>query len=174
MLQHERPARARTTGGRRGGSAGMMEGVMVERRRVMGGGVAAGLAALFAPADGEAAAQRDDDGALVARAVENLRATVQSEFQTQRSSPWRGVTLVREQQRTWLRSTQKYPDFLEVGINVWESLHDWHIHFQQPVNMARMTDGRYAIVFMFTTVILRPELMPDYVGLPYDADRPRR
>ena len=148
---------------------------MVERRQVMGGGLAAGLATLFAPADGAAAAQRDDDGsALVARAVENLRSTVQSEFQTQRSGPWRGVTLVREQQRTWLRSTQKYPDFLEVGINVWESLHDWHIQFQQPVNMARMNDGRYAIVFMFTTVILRPELMPDYVGLPYDADRPRR
>lgn len=148
---------------------------MVERRQVVGSGLVAGLATLFAPENAEAAAQRDDaGGALVAQAVHSLRETVQSELQTLRTGPWRGIALIREQQRNWLRSTQKYPDFIEVGVNLWESLHDWHVQFQQPVNMARMTDGRYAIVFMFTTVILRPELMPDYIGLPYDGERPRR
>jgi hypothetical protein len=44
----------------------------------------------------------------------------------------------------------------------------------QPIDMARMTDGRYVMVFMFTTIILRPEQMPTSVGLPYDAQTPRR
>ena len=148
---------------------------MVERRDVMGGGLVTGLAALFAPGAADAAPQRDgNDGAQIVRAVNELRETVQRELETFRSAPWRGVALVREQQRFWLRGAQKYPDFIEVGLNAWDSLHDWHVHYRQPINVARMADGRYAMVFMFTTVILRPEMQPDYVGLPYDAQTPRR
>jgi hypothetical protein len=58
-------------------------------------------------------------------------------------------------------------------VNVWDNLYDWHIRYQQPLNVARLPDGRYAMVFSFTTILLRPEHMPDYVGLPYDSD-PRR
>ena len=146
----------------------------MERRDMVGGGLAAGFAAMLSPAPANAALQRDGgDSERVVGALNQLRETVQNEFQTLRVGAWRGVGLIREQQRAWLRATQKYPDFLEVGINAWESLHDWHVRYQQPINMARMTDGRYAIVFMFTTVILRPELQPDYVGLPYDTETRR-
>jgi hypothetical protein len=144
-----------------------MEGDMVERREVMGGGLVAGLAALVSPAP--AAAQ--DSSPQVAQAVRELRETVRDQLETSRTGPWRGVEAVREQQRSWIRSTQKYPDFIEVGLDIWDSLHDWHVIFQQPISIARRDDGRYIMVFMFTTIVLRPEQMPNYVGLPYEADR---
>ena len=56
-----------------------------------------------------------------------------------------------------MRSTQKYPDFIEIGIDVWDNIYDWHVVHQQPVNMTRTSDGRYAMVFMFTTLLLRPD-----------------
>ena len=143
---------------------------MVERRDVMGTGLVAGLAALVAPgaAAAEAAAPQEE---RVVQAVLSLRETVQRELEALRDGPWAGIERIREQQRIWVRSTQKYPDFMEVGLDVWDSLHDWHVRYQQPINVARMTDGRYAMVFMFTTIILRPDQMPNYVGLPYDTRR---
>ena len=146
---------------------------MIERRDVMGSGLVAGLAALVAPGHADAEPQAQDDLQPVVNAVNSLRSSVENQFEVMRTAPWRGVSAIRAQQRPWLRSQQKYPDFIEVGIDVWESLHDWHVHYQQPINMARMTDGRYAMVFMFTTVLLRPELLPEYVGLPYDAETRR-
>jgi hypothetical protein len=146
---------------------------MVERRDVvMGSGLLAGMSALLTPASAAAAAQ--DGSPQVAQAINGLRETIATELEAQRTGPWRGIALIREQQRSWLRSTQKYPDFLEVGLEVWDSLHEWHVRYQQPINMARMTDGRYGMVFMFTTVILRPEQAPLYIGPPYDAQPPRR
>ena len=40
--------------------------------------------------------------------------------------------------------------------------------------MARTADGRYAMVFMFTTLLLRPEQATDFVGYGFDADAPRQ
>jgi hypothetical protein len=40
--------------------------------------------------------------------------------------------------------------------------------------MGRANDGRYTMIFMFTTLVLRPEQMPDYVGYPFDADSRRQ
>ena len=145
---------------------------MFQRRDVMAGGLVAGVAALMTP-DAEAAAQQDGAPQVV-RAMNDLRQSMQTELQALRDGAWRGVERIREQQHTWIRSTQKYPDFIEVGLDVWDSLFDWHVRYQQPINVARMNDGRYAMVFMFTTIILRPEQMPGYVGLPYDAQTPRR
>ena len=148
---------------------------MVQRRDVIGSGLVAGLAALVAPgaeaASPESPAPQDE---RVVQAVNGLRETVQSELEALRDGPWGGVARIREQQRTWIRSTQKYPDFIEVGLDVWDSLYDWHVRYQQPISVTRMNDGRYSMIFMFTTIILRPEQAPSYVGLPYDAQSPRR
>jgi hypothetical protein len=45
---------------------------------------------------------------------------------------------------------------------------------QQPINMTRLTDGRYTLVFMFTTLLLRPDQAADFVGYSFDADTARR
>jgi hypothetical protein len=144
---------------------------MVERRNLMGGGLVAGLTALMVPTAEAAAVQRDGgDDQTVARAVDGLRQTIDSRLENLQSGPWRRILQLREQQRIWLRSTQKFPDFIEIGVEVWENVYDWHVRYQQPVNVARMPDGRYAMVFMFTTLLLRPDANPEFIGLAFDAD----
>jgi hypothetical protein len=143
---------------------------MVERRVVMGGGLLAGLTTLMTPGTSQAAAS---DGA-VSGAVDALRKTFEDQFETVYASKWRGVARIRQQQHTWMRATQKFPDFIEIGIDVWDNIYDWHMAHQQPVNATRTTDGRYAMVFMFTTLLLRPDQSPDFVGFAFDADSQRR
>ena len=141
---------------------------MVERRNLMGGGLAAGLAALVAGDDAEAAAQRDGGDSLqVSREIDELRQSIEAMNQ----GPWARIGQIRVQQQIWLRANHKYPDFIEIGINVWDGLHDWHVRYQQPINMTRSADGRYLMAFMFTTFILRPDQDPNYVGPPFDGDR---
>jgi hypothetical protein len=135
----------------------------MKRRELVGGGLLAGLATVVAPAS----AADESDRHVVAAIGELRRSLEQLE-----SLPWRNIGRVREEQRTFLRTAQKYPEFMEVGVRVWESVHDWHITFQQALTMTRLPDGRYVMTFMFTTLILRPDQSPDYVGDGFDAERP--
>jgi hypothetical protein len=144
------------------------EDQMVERRNLVGGGLAAGLAALMAGEDAEAAAaQGGGNDTLVAGAINDLREAVNNTY----VGPWRAIGLIREQQRIWLRANHRYPDFIEIGIGIWDSLYDWHVRYQQPIGMTRSPDGRYLIAFMFTTFVLRPDQALDYIGAPYDNER---
>jgi hypothetical protein len=142
---------------------------MVERRAMMGGGLVAGLTAAFV-GEPAAAAAVSEDSQQISGSIDQLRKTFEGQFDQTYSTLWRGVSRIRQQQHTWLRSTMKFPDFIEIGIDTWENLYDWHVTHQQPLSMGRAADGHYTMVFMFTTLILRPEQSADYVGFPYDAD----
>jgi hypothetical protein len=146
---------------------------MVERRALVGGGLVAGLSSLVG--ESSAAAAADDDNQKISGSIDRLRQTFESQFDQSYASLWRGISRVRQQQRQWMRSTQKFPDFIEIGLDVWDNVYDWHVAHQQPISMGRATDGRYTMVFMFTTLVLRPEQALDYVGFPFDAEarRPR-
>ena len=133
----------------------------------------AGLATLMGPG-AEAAVAADDEGASAA--IDRFRDAFERQFEQVYSAKWKGVSRVRQQQRTWLMATRKYPDFLEIGLDVWDNIYDWHVAYQQPLNVSRLTDGRYAMLFSFTTLLLRPDQSPDYVGYAFDLDsqgRPR-
>lgn len=146
----------------------------MERRSLVNGGLFTGLTALFVPSSAEAAAGGGQEGdQRVANAVVDLRRTLEQQLQQQATGPWSGVTAIRRQQHEWMKSQQKYPDFLEIGLGVWDSLHDWHVRHQHPMNVTRLADGRYAMAFMFTTLLLRPEMAPEWVGFPFDADSRR-
>ena len=153
----------------------------MERRAVVGGSLLAGLSTLMSPAalaDGasaEAASAAAGDLEGVSDSIDQLRLTVEHQFATVYTDKWQGVARVRQQQHTWMRSTQKYPDFIEVGLHIWDNIYDWHVVYQQPVNMTRTSDGRYTMVFMYTTLLLRPDQALDFVGFAFDADsaRPR-
>jgi len=134
----------------------------MDRRHLVSGGLAAGVAAAFAPAPAGAAQQADD--LRTAAAVDQLRQSVERQFQV---SP--ELARIREQQRTFLRANHKFPDFIEVGITVWESVLDWHVRHQRPLEVMRTAEGRYALHVMETTLVLRPEQTENYVGFGFDA-----
>jgi MinD-like ATPase involved in chromosome partitioning or flagellar assembly len=136
--------------------------ITVERRNLVGGGVLAGAAALLGVAEPTAVAA--DDSEAAARAIENLRAALERHFAV---SP--ELSRIREQQRIFLKANQKFPDFIEVSIDVWENIYDWHVRHQQPIQASRTADGRYVMTVMFTTLILRPEQVNGYVGYGFDA-----
>jgi hypothetical protein len=147
---------------------------MVQRRDLVGGGLMAGLAGLMAQ-NAEAAASTAGDDASAA-AINRLREAFERQFEQVYSAKWRGVSRVRQQQRTWMLATRKYPDFIEIGLDIWDNVYDWHVVHQQPLNVTRLGDGRYAMAFMFTTLLLRPDQSPEFVGYAFDVDsqgRPR-
>ena len=152
---------------------------MVERRAVVGGSLLAGLSTLMSPAGAEAAASASADRHAeadlegVSDSIDQLRRTVERQFANVYTEKWQGVARIRQQQHTWMRSTQKYPDFIEVGLDVWDNIYDWHVVHQQPLNLTRTSDGRYTLVFMYTTLLLRPDQAPDFVGFAFDADSAR-
>jgi hypothetical protein len=140
---------------------------MVARRRLLGGGVLAGVLGVLAaePADA-AAAQRQSEKQSenmteVTDAIDKLRQELRNE------RLFTELTAVREAQVRFLAANGKFPDFIEVGTDVWWALHDWHIRWHQPITLGRDAIGRYTILLMQTIVIMRPD-MKDSIGLPYD------
>ena len=138
---------------------------MVQRRDLMGGGLVAGLASLMATSAEATPAAADSDE--TANAVNRFREVYERQLEQVYDARWKGVTKVRQQQRTWLLATRKYPDFIEIGLDVWDNIYDWHVAYQQAVSVQRLADGRYGMAFMFTTLVLRN---PEFVGYPFDTD----
>ena len=76
---------------------------------------------------------------------------------------------IRQKQMDYLRSTNKFPDFIDVGLDVWFAVHDWHVrHLQQPT-LGRDANGRYTISVMSTQLVMRPDLVPTFISAPYDS-----
>jgi hypothetical protein len=114
-----------------------------------------------------AAADGDDE---TASAINRFREVYERQLEQVYDARWKGVTKVRQQQRTWLLATRKYPDFIEIGLDVWDNVYDWLVVYQQPLSVQRLADGRYGMAFMFTTLLLRSDVTAEFVGYPFDAD----
>jgi hypothetical protein len=145
----------------------------MDRRDLVSGGLVAGAVAIMSAA-GDAEAARQTSAQDTSRnAMETNRAVNEVRMLLERhyDAPWVPIGQIRAQQGSWLRTTQKFPDFMEVGLGVWQALYDWHVRYQQPINMSRGADGRYLMSFMFTTLVLRPDVDVNYVGPAYDNDR---
>ena len=135
---------------------------MIPRRDLLGSGLMGGVFGAFA----EPEAQRSGDGldtAPIVRALNDLR----SEVRNQRL--FGEIAAVRDAQIMFLRSNGKLPDFIDVGTDIWFAVHDWHIRWQQPLNITRDPAGRLVLLLLSTQLILRPEALANHVSLPYDA-----
>jgi hypothetical protein len=141
---------------------------MIERRTVNGGVMAARLGGLLAP-EPEAQRSSSNDDDKTAAAIDDLRRSFERQFDPTELGESAYIARVRQAQRMHLSATQRYPAYLEVGIDVWEHVYDWHVKQRQPVDAKRLPDGRYAMVFMFTTLLLRPDQAGEFVGPPYDV-----
>ena len=143
---------------------------MIPRRRFIGGSATlAGALGTLATADVEvdaASPQRvDPDLRPVVDALDRLR----DELRQQRG--FAEILPVRDAQRVFLRANGKLPDFIEVGADVWLAIHDWHVRWQQPLQLGRDVSGRHTVLLLQTVVILRPDVPVTFMGLPYDASR---
>lgn len=145
---------------------------MVKRRDLLGGGIFGGLLSAFGRSEAEgaeasetAAAQRQqppEDFKEIVDALDKLRQQIADQRVFTEIAP------IREAQRVFLRANQKMPDFIDVGARHWFQLYDWHVRWQQQLNLGRDAQGHYTMLFMGTTVILRPDNQDGYISAPYD------
>jgi len=139
---------------------------MLSRRELISAGVAGGLA----PSSAMTASVEQDDRAgqrEIAKAVSSIEEVLRSAYLS--SSLSHGfVAKLRTDMEQFLRSSSKFPDYVDVGIAVFFDLYDWHVKNGQQLNITRLGDGRYAMQFMFTSLLLSPAHDRNYVGAPYD------
>jgi hypothetical protein len=147
---------------------------MITRRDVVTGGIVAGALATAGPAEALSAElvtmpQRDSDEKMV-----SLLTEIRDELRRARPGPpcnandCPEVERVRNEQRTFLKGHNKFPDFIDVGADVWDRLCDWHIRTGLPLQVTRATDARYTLAFFQTFVVLKVNVGNDYVSQGYD------
>lgn len=143
---------------------------MLSRRELFSAGLAGGLTSTASPSSAAAAAVEQEatrDGQReIARAVGTIEEAIRQGYLP--TLGYGNVGKIRGLMETYLRSHGKFPDYFEVGPSVFIELYDWHVKYQQQMNVTRQPDGRYMMQFMFSTMLLRPEQEPGYVGYPYD------
>jgi hypothetical protein len=138
---------------------------MLSRREL----ITAGVATTVAPVPAEPV-QRQGDSEALKQIADNIRDVDGSLERALLSNAvvFGAASKVRAQMETFFRTHLRFPDFVDVGLSVFLDIYDWHIKNRQQLGISRGPDGRYWMQFMFTTVILRGENDPNFVGLPYD------
>jgi hypothetical protein len=143
---------------------------MIPRRGVLGSaalaalGIVAGGTKTELSADGAAVDQQLPERSVerIAEAIAELRV----ELRTQRQ--FTELDAIRDVQKQFLRANAKFPDFIEVGLDLWFAVHDWHVRWRQPLTIGRDGLGRYTILLNATTVIMRTDSAGNYLGQGYD------
>lgn len=141
---------------------------MVSRRFLIAGGLFAGVPMALAPPAAHATRPptsngTDDNSLLLAEIRDELRA-LRPSCQLPRCAE---IDQIRAEQRTFLRGRQKLPEFIDVGIDVWDRAYEWLVATRQPVEITRLSDGRNRLAFMMTTLVLRPDATGGFVGFGY-------
>ena len=153
---------------------------MLARRRMLGTTLVGGLlgsaipAALSArsrsAAEAEAGAA-DQSNQLSERQITEIVEALKDIRKAIEAPPGAFVEIlpIRQKQMDYLRATNKFPDFIDVGLDVWFAVHDWHVrHLQQPA-LGRDANGRHTISVMGTQLVMRPDLVPTFISAPYDS-----
>ena len=144
---------------------------MLTRRALLTGGVLTGTVAgvgelpdsvLTASQSSRGSSGNNDE--QVVKALEDIRDILRGDSGA--GSP--ELSTIRGLQRDFLKSRGKFPDFIEIGIDVWESVMNWHVRTRQRVEVQRTAEGRYSIAVFQTNLILRYDVSNNYIGAPYD------
>ena len=139
---------------------------MIDRRELLTlGGVLGAMAPAASPAEGVGTGQGNE------RQLEQIAQSIQSiTNRLAQSQSFGEIAGVRGKQFEYLRGNGKFPDFIDVGTDVWTGIYDWHVRMQQPITLARdSSNGRYTMMFAFTAIVLRPDALPGFIGIPYDV-----
>ena len=139
---------------------------MIDRRELLTlGGVIGALAPAGSPDEGVAAGAGQISDRQVQDIVTAINGLANRVSQLQSFAEIAGV---RKNVYDYLRANGKFPDFIDVGTDVWIGIHDWHIRMQQPLVLGRDPNGRYTMQLAFTTLVLRQDSVPAFIGIPYD------
>jgi hypothetical protein len=131
---------------------------MITRRDLLVTG--AGVGAVGATVD---AAQGGDDTAVLNSMLGELR-------EIRRSVSLEGtqaIQQIRSAQRNHVKNSGRFPEFIDVGYDVFNAVVDWLIAVRQPAQIDRIGE-RYSITFLLTTIVLRPDFQDNAVGHGYD------
>ena len=149
---------------------------MISRREVVTAGVlgtlgsAADLSAEPRVERANLEAAQDDAGII--RALNQIHSEMQRlngvVVSTSRVTAGDFMGQIRERFTTYLRAAGKFPDFMEIGIDPFYEVYDWHVRHQQQIQITRISEQRFAIQWMFTQLIVRFEVEPKFLGIPFD------
>lgn len=125
-----------------------------------------------APATNDAPPQEVDNAALrrIAEKTTEMDQTLDGISGAVRSNSlaFGFVPRLREAYTLYWKTHGRFPEFCEVGTSVFYDIYDWHIKNRQPVPVSRFADGRTAITFMYTQLLVRTDQSPEYIGIPFD------
>ncbi len=145
----------------------------MERREVLGGGLA-GILGAIGSADPEAQGSQGASDTAVLREVIDVLRGIRSELQQMNAGCDVGdcgeANEIRRSIVTFVRARGRFPQLVDVGYTVWFRMYDWHVRNRQPLNVTRMPDGRYTLQFMYTRLVLRQESTESFIGMAYDAE----
>jgi len=140
---------------------------MIDRRELLTlGGVLGGLAGGGVSADGATGATAEISDRSAQDIVSALKAITTAVYAAQ---SFDAINPIRTRQVDYLKANNKFPDFIDVGVDVWMTVHDWHVRLQQPLVLGRDASGRYTMTLEFTQLVLRPDTTPNFISPPYDA-----
>lgn len=134
---------------------------MVSRRELLAGGVMGGFVS-------QDSAQMTQAAKTIGDKLDKLETQLRT-LADGAALPAGTVTKLRDVMMIFLRANAKFPDYCEVGIAVFFDIYDWHVKNQRELTIGRQPDGRYAMQFMFTRLLLRPDTDVGFVGYPYDT-----
>ena len=137
---------------------------MISRREVVTAGVLGTLAG------STVAAAQDDAGIIralnqIEQELERLNGVVDG---TSRVTSGSYLGEIRARFTTHLRAAGKFPEFMEIGVEPFYEVYDWHVRHQQQIQITRISEQRFAIQWMFTQLIMRYEQDPKHLGIPFD------
>ncbi len=137
---------------------------MLTRREWLGGGVVGATLGAEQRSD-----FTDDQARRITASLERLASEAVAANRGCDTGACAVTAKIRDLYTQFIRASQKFPDFIDVGVVVFYEVYDWHVRNTQQMALSRLPDGRYTLGFMFTRLVLRPDVVPDYIGQPYDA-----
>src|SRR5262245_61696727 len=144
---------------------------MVKRRDLLSGGILGGILGGMAE-DAEGGQPPPQSQARQQTVIEDFSGVVVAindlEKEIARQNSFIDIAPIREIQRNFLRTNSHMPNYIEVGAGHWFNLYDWHVRWQQPLNLTRDLLGRYTITYLGTAIVLRTEMPDQYLSAPYD------
>jgi hypothetical protein len=139
---------------------------MLTRREMLAAGLASGAAPAGSAESADAAQSRGGNTEeRTLKALEEIRDQLKSDA----GGNCPELTAIRALQRDFLKGRGKFPDFVEVGVDVWDALTDWHVRTRQPLQVQRTAEGRYAMAVLQTNIVLRHDVSGVYIGPAYAA-----